>query len=222
MPKCDRDSMPRRLTPVWHLAMLLFCLCMGCRNPQSSIARSDLAERAPAFEEILKIDVHAHIFEEMPQLIEMMRRNNVSIINVCNRGRDGHLETMHRIARQMYRSHPDLLPFASCFDLTRIEEPDYTNQVIAWLDGTFKDGAVMTKIWKEVGMELRRRDGSFVLPDDQVFDPIYEFLAACGKPLMAHLAISGPHSLWRGLDLETLSRKEPAGRPATQFLHQRS
>src|SRR2546426_12082251 len=64
--------------------------------------------------------------------------------------------------------------------------PDYTNQAIAWLDGTFKDGAVMTKIWKEVGMELRRRDGSFVLPDDPVFDPIYEFLAAHGKPLMAH------------------------------------
>lgn len=53
---------------------------------------------APEFERIEKIDVHAHIFEEMPELEAMMRRNNLSIINVCNRGRDHHLETMHRIA----------------------------------------------------------------------------------------------------------------------------
>ena len=182
--------------------MVLLCLCVGCRYLQSRIARSDPAERAPAFEEIQKIDVHAHIFEEMPQLIDMMLRNKVSIINVCNRGRDGHLATMHRIARQMYRSHPDLFPFASCFDLTRIEEPDYTNQAIAWLDGTFKDGAVMTKIWKEVGMEVRRRDGTFVLPDDAIFDPIYEFLAARGKPLMAHVA--DPIDGWLPLNRESL------------------
>src|SRR6185503_3245634 len=62
-----------------------------------------------------------------------------------------------RVARQMFQSHPDLFPFASSFDLTRIEEPGYTNEVLAWLEGTFKDGAVMTKIWKEVGMEERRK-----------------------------------------------------------------
>ena len=163
--------------------MLLLCLCAGCQQ-----AKPRLADRAPAFEEIHKIDVHAHIFEKTPKFNQMMRSNNITLINVCNRGRDGHLETMHRIARQMYQSEPGLYPFASCFDLTHIEEPDYANQVIAWLDGTFKDGAVMTKLWKEVGMELRRKDGSFVLPDDPIFDPVYEFLAARDKPLMAHVA----------------------------------
>jgi predicted TIM-barrel fold metal-dependent hydrolase len=159
------------------------------------------AERPPAFEEIHKIDVHAHIFEEMPAFVEMMRRDNISIINVCNRGRDGHLETMHRIAREMSERHPELCPFASCFDLTRIEEPGYTNEVVAWLDRTFKNGAVMTKLWKEVGVELRRKDGSFVLPDDPIFDPIYELLATRGKPLMAHVA--DPIDGWLPLNPES-------------------
>ncbi|MEO8429855.1 MAG: amidohydrolase family protein [Verrucomicrobiota bacterium] len=215
MPTFDRDSMPRRLTLVSHFAFLLFCFCIGCRHPQSRIARSDAAERAPAFEEIHKLDVHAHIFEDLPQLNEMMRRNNVSIVNVCNRGRDGHLETMHRIAREMYGSHPDLFPFASCFDLTRIEEPGYTNQVIASLDDTFNDGAVMTKIWKEVGMEVRRKDGSFVLPDDPIFDPIYEFLAARGKPLMAHLA--DPIDGWLPLNTESVHYGYYANNPEFQL-----
>ena len=103
-------------------ALLLHWLPTSARG----VAPSD--DRAPTFEEIHKIDVHAHIFEDIPQLNEMMRSNNISIINVCNRGRDGHLETMHRIARQMFQSHPDLFPFASCFDLTRIDEPDYANR----------------------------------------------------------------------------------------------
>lgn len=145
-----------------------------------------------------KIDVHAHIFEFIPTLVAMMRSNNVSIINVCNRGQDGHLERMHRIARDMFRAEPELFPFASCYDLTSIEEPGYARDVIAWLALTYREGAVMTKIWKEIGVELRRKDGSFVLPDDPIFDPIYAFMAREGKPLMAHIA--DPIDGWLPLD----------------------
>ena len=175
--------------------LLLLCLltaCISCQTIRTA------PESTPAYHAIHKVDVHAHIFENIPQLAEMLRSNNVSIINVCNRGRDGHLETMHRIATDMFQSHRDLYPFASCFDLTQIEDPQYTNQVISWLDRTFRDGAVMTKIWKEVGIELRRKDGSFVLPDDPIFDPIYSFLAARRKPLLAHLA--DPIDGWLPLD----------------------
>jgi predicted TIM-barrel fold metal-dependent hydrolase len=73
--------------------------------------------------------------------------------------------------------------------------------VIAWLDGTFKNGAVMTKLWKEVGMEVRRKNGSFVLPDDPVFDPVYAYLAKRGKPLMAHLA--DPIDAWLPLNRDS-------------------
>ncbi len=156
------------------------------------------AADAPPFEEILKIDVHAHIFEDLPQLVEMLRRANTRMINICNRGRDGHLETMHRIALELYRKYPDLFPFASTFDLTRLEEAGYADEVIQWLEGTFQNGAVMTKIWKEVGMEVQRSDGSFVMPDDPVFDPIYAYLAKRDRPLMAHLA--DPIEAWLPLD----------------------
>ena len=43
-------------------------LWVGGQAPQSAIAQPDIPERAPAFGEIPKIDVHAHIFEDMPQL----------------------------------------------------------------------------------------------------------------------------------------------------------
>jgi hypothetical protein len=141
----------------------------------------------PTFEEMPKVDVHAHIFEEIPELVQMLTSNRVRIIIVCNRGLDGHLEESHRIAAEMRRSNPRIFQFESNWDLTRFGQPGYTNDVISWLDRSYENGAVGTKIWKEVGLELKRKDGSFVMPDDPVFDPIYEHMADKGKPLHAHL-----------------------------------
>jgi predicted TIM-barrel fold metal-dependent hydrolase len=190
----------RSLAGWFHLTVLSITVFSGsaCRHLPNSTVGSETAEAVPGFSDILKIDVHSHIFEDLPQLNEMMLRNNVQIINICNRGKDGHLETMHRIALDLYQAHPNLFPFASSYDLTRFEENGYSKQVIAWLEKTYQNGAVMTKIWKEIGMDLRRKDGSFVLPDDPVFDPIYAFMARRGKPLMAHLA--EPIDAWLPLD----------------------
>lgn len=159
--------------------------------------------------------MHAHIFEDMPQMAKMLRRCNASIINISNRGLDGSLEKMHQVARDMHQRESKLYPFASSFDLTRLEDPDYTNQVIAWLSMAYNEGAVMTKIWKEVGMVVRRKDGSYVLPDDPIFDPVYRYMTARRKPLMAHLA--DPIDAWLPLNRESLHYGYYAKNP--QFHH---
>lgn len=142
----------------------------------------------PAFAEIRKIDVHSHIFEDVPAFHDLFRRLNVRTINVCVPGGDGHLETMHRAALRLYRKEPTLYPFTTTFDVRGHDEPGYADRAIAWLDAAFANGAVAVKIWKEVGLELKDRDGRFILPDDPRFDPIYDHLARHGKPLHAHLA----------------------------------
>ena len=86
--------------------------------------------------------------------------------------------------------------------MTRRDDPDYVDQVTRWLDASFEKGAVMVKIWKEVGMEIKDRQGRFVLPDDPLFDPVYAFLAKRGKPLLAHLA--EPLDAWLPLDPESV------------------
>jgi hypothetical protein len=155
-------------------------------------------EAPPAYTEILKIDCHSHVFEDLPALNDLMRRINVRTINVCNNGTDEHLERMHQIALEQYRRHPDLYPFESTFDLRRRDESTYAIDVIAFLNRTFDQGAVGVKIWKEVGIDIKDRDGKFILPDDPRFDPIYAHLAKRGKPLHAHLA--EPIDAWLPLD----------------------
>ena len=60
----------------------------------------------------------------------------------------------------------------------------------------------MTKVWKEVGMEIKTPSGQFVMPDDPVFDPIYDHLAQSRKPLLAHLG--EPVAAWLPLDPENV------------------
>jgi predicted TIM-barrel fold metal-dependent hydrolase len=155
-------------------------------------------ETAPPYESILKIDSHSHMFEDIPQFNEMLRRINVRTINVCNNGTDGHLERMHAIAFDLYRKHPQLYAFESTFDLLQRDAPNYAKDVIAFLDRTFQQGAVGVKIWKEIGIDIKTRDGKFMLPDDPLFDPIYAHIAKRGKVLHAHLA--EPIDAWLPLD----------------------
>ncbi|HUR58363.1 MAG TPA: amidohydrolase family protein, partial [Opitutaceae bacterium] len=165
-----------------------------------ALAPSVLAadDSAPPYEQMLKIDVHSHVFEDLPALDQLMRRINVRTINVCNRGTDDHFDTMHRVALELYRKDPLLYPFTATFDLQRRDEPTYAQDVIAHLDRQFALGAVAVKIWKEVGMDIKDAKGKFIMPDDPRFDPIYAHLARRGKPLQAHLA--EPIDAWRPLD----------------------
>src|SRR4051812_16170384 len=133
-----------------------------------ALACAALAGRAvtpvPDITAIEKIDVHAHIFEDLPPLMAFMRANNIRAINVCNNRTDGHLVTMHRIAVELSRQYPDVLWFTATFDLLRRDEPTYVAEVMAHLGRMFDQGAVGVKIWKEIGMEIKRPDGTFILP----------------------------------------------------------
>ena len=151
-----------------------------------------------AFEELLKIDVHSHVFEDFPALNDLFQRINMRTVNICVPAGDGHLDQMHRSANELYRKYPEFYPFIATFDVRGHDRPDYAEKVIAWLDGQFALGAVGVKIWKEVGMEIKDQDGKFVLPDDPRFDPIYAHLAKVRKPLHAHLA--EPIDAWLPLD----------------------
>lgn len=180
------------------IAVLASALACGAPDRPASSSQAPAPEAVPAFESIRKIDVHSHVFEDIPALHDMLRRIDVHIINICNPGTDGHLAFMHRTAKALADAHPDRYSWASTFDLVTRDEPGWAARATEALDRTFADGAVMTKIWKEVGLELKKPDGSFLMPDDPLLDPVYAHLAERGKPLLAHLA--EPREAWLPLD----------------------
>jgi len=184
---------------LWPVAVA--ALVVGTTGDRPLAARSHIGStQAPraGFETIRKIDVHAHIYEDMPVVNAMLRRLNVRVVNISNPGTDRYLDFMHRFNAELVKRHPDIFSFASTFDLTTRDQPDYGARVAKALDETFAQGAVMVKIWKEVGIELKRPDGTFLMPDDPILDPVYAHLVLRRIPLLAHLG--EPREAWLPLD----------------------
>ena len=190
--------------------LVITALVLATRTGLRATARE--TESAPPFEEILKIDVHSHVFEDIPAFVDMMRRINLRIVNICVYGNKPEvLRLLERRAEALCQKYRPRFYFASTFDLTRGNEAGYSEEVKAWLDETFKAGAVMTKIWKEVGMQLKNPAGEYLMPDDPLFDPIYAHLAERRKPLLAHLA--DPINAWLPLAPESVHYRYYSNHP---------
>ena len=79
-------------------------------------AREAEPETAPAFEEILKIDIHAHIFEYIPGFAELLSRNKLRLLNICVPASDPvQMKWMEETAELLHQKYGSIHPFASTF-----------------------------------------------------------------------------------------------------------
>src|SRR4051812_35174840 len=92
-------------SPMRTLLLRLSCLGILLGN----VGRA-ADEPAPGYTEILKIDAHSHVFEDVPALHALLRKINLRTVNVCNNGTDENLARMHAIAVDLYRAQPQLYP----------------------------------------------------------------------------------------------------------------
>ncbi len=160
------------------------------------------ADAPPAFEDILKIDFHAHIFDDIPELAPMLERTNMRIVDVCTYDKPEYFELAEQRVEELHTKYGPYIQFCSTFDHTKTQQPDFAATSIEWLDKSFAAGAVMTKLWKNIGMKYTKDDGQYILPDDPALDPIYDHLAKCGKPLLSHCA--DPIDAWRPLNKKSM------------------
>ena len=149
-----------------------------------------------------RIDAHAHVFAEAKPFLEMLERLNLTAVNVCVVDRyDRGYETVapqHGMARRLARASRGRLPWIATFDDAGFAEPGFGARVLAEVDRALAEGAHGVKIYKSMGMELRAKDGAFILPDDPAFAPVFAGLAARATTVYAHLA--EPIAAWLPLD----------------------
>lgn len=161
------------------------------------------SEPAPAndfsgFSALSPIDAHAHVFANNAAVVALLKRLNVHILNICvvvqhGRGYD-EAAPLNRTVREFLHNSGGHEAWCSTFDPQDFEKPGFADHSIQILNETFAQGAVAVKIWKAIGMDLKKRDGSYLMADDPVFSPIYADIAAQHRTLFAHLA--EPTSCW--------------------------
>jgi len=145
-----------------------------------------------------RIDAHIHYAADHPDCVRLLERLELKLLNVCvasdSQGRwRSHAELFQRLAEQA----PDRFAWCTTFDPPCFDDTDYVDRVIESLSKDIEAGAIACKIWKNVGMEIRKPSGEFLMPDDSLLNPIYEYLAASDITLLAH--IGEPLACWQPL-----------------------
>jgi len=150
------------------------------------------------FKSIEPIDAHTHVFQSDPDLLPMLRRLHMHILDILYvDDNNPYLKTMEpqrTDARNFVSSSAEQAQLCTTFSPFRFNESNFSKTTTDELNQDFANGAVAAKIWKNIGMEIMNSSGKYIMPDDPIFEPIYEDIAAQDKTLIIHAA--EPDEAW--------------------------
>ena len=155
------------------------------------------------YSRVEKIDIHVHFRTDNTEFAEMARTDRFRFMNIAVHSADNEeMEERHRAAYVQHLAHPQRVAMSSSFPMAGWDKPQWQQDTIRYLDDTFSKGAVGVKVWKNIGMEFRDREGRLIMIDHPRFNPVFEHLQQKGIPLIGHLG--EPKNCWLPLDQMTV------------------
>lgn len=153
------------------------------------------------------IDAHAHLPADHPEAAALLDELGVQVLNISlgldaegtwRAGPMSGLQPYQRLAE----ARPRAFAWCTAFDpptLADLDKPhDYVERTLATLGREFAAGAVACKVWKNVGMEVRDRQGRLLGVDDALFEPLFSFIEREDRVLIMHTG--EPRACWLPLD----------------------
>jgi predicted TIM-barrel fold metal-dependent hydrolase len=169
-----------------------------CKNSQNEfLAEAD-------FETMKKIDIHCHVNTERPAFMEQAVADNFRVLTINTDAPIGiTIQEQEDTALYQIQKYPDHLAYLTTFSLKGWEDENWQDKTIAGLKESFEKGAIGVKVWKNIGMVEKDKDGNFIMIDDPKFDPVFDFLEENKIPVCGHLG--EPRNCWLPLDQMTVN-----------------
>ncbi len=151
------------------------------------------------FYKVEKIDAHIHIYTFNNALQEQAVKDNFKLVNInVDAFDDISIEKQQEYSVEQNKNYPDDFFYLTTFRVKGFEQPGWTDSVLSYLKESFAKGAVGVKVWKNIGMLEKTKEGNDIFVDDPLFDPIFSYLEEIDKPLTGH--IGEPKSCWLPID----------------------
>lgn len=149
------------------------------------------------------IDVHNHvndaqgIDEHVPpqRVIEVMNHTNVKTIVILT-GLWG--DKLQRVIDEMVKPYPGRFMVFTQMDWSKIDDPNFSQEMVRQLDDAVARGARGLKILKDLGLGVRDKTGKLIAVDDPRLDPIWEECGKLGVPVSIH--VTDPEAFFRPVD----------------------
>lgn len=149
------------------------------------------------------IDVHNHTNDAMhledplpPQrMLEIMDRTNVRTVVILT-GMWG--DKLQKVLDTMVKPYPGRFLVFSQIDWSKIDDANFSREMVAQLDDAVMRGARGLKILKDFGLGVRDKNGNLVAVDDARLDPVWEECARLGIPVSIH--VTDPEAFFHPVD----------------------
>src|SRR5690606_34374950 len=149
-----------------------------------------------------KIDIHCHVNTENTAFMLQAEEDNFRILTINVDAPLGvTIEEQQDLALYQKNKFPQHLQYVTTFSLEGWDNENWVENTIAYLDESFEKGAIGVKVWKNIGMTEKNKDGRFIMIDDPQFDRVFDYLEAAGIPLVGHLG--EPRNCWLPLEKMT-------------------
>jgi predicted TIM-barrel fold metal-dependent hydrolase len=147
------------------------------------------------FASVEKYDVHVHVNTTDTAFFTQAKTDNfrLLLINVDVPSLPS-IDKQQQLALAQVRAFPQQVAYASTISVADFNQPHWQEQTLAYLKNSFAQGAVGVKVWKNIGMELKDREGRFVMIDHPAFEPVFNFIARNNIPLLSHQG--EPRNCW--------------------------
>jgi Amidohydrolase len=137
------------------------------------------------------IDVHNHtndaarIEEHMPpeRVLEVMNGTNVKTVVILT-GMWG--DKLQHVIDEMVKPYPGRFIVFAQLDWSKIDDPNFSQEMVAQLDDSVRRGARGLKFLKDFGLGVRDKSGKLLAIDDSRLDPIWDECGKLGIPVFIH------------------------------------
>ncbi len=184
------------------MAAVTAILLIACGNEQSSAVSEFYGP--DDYLKVKKTDVHAHIFRSDSAIYEQALKDNVALITINVESPDSPpIDSQQYFALRQQQLSNGNVHWMATFGSANINEPGWAEKELSRLKNSFDSGALGIKVWKNIGMTVKNKDGKFIMVNDAVFDPIFDYLEKNNIPVLGHLG--EPKNCW--LPLEQMTTK---------------
>ena len=136
-------------------------------------------------------DVHQHVNDAMriedhlppEEVVKRMDELNIKTIVILT-GMWG--DKLQHVIDEMVKPYPGRFLVFTQIDWSRIDDPDFAQEMVRQIDDGVRHGARGLKVLKDFGLGVRFRNGQLLAIDDPRLDPIWEECGRLGIPVSIH------------------------------------
>jgi predicted TIM-barrel fold metal-dependent hydrolase len=187
-------------------------------NPKPMV---HLAQREVPRAKFYVIDVHNHVNDaggihggDVPpaDVVKAMDAANVRRIVILT-GMWG--EALQSVLDKMVKPYPDRFMVFAQMDWSKIDDPNFSQEMVAQLDDAVKRGARGLKVLKDWGLGVRDKSGKLVPIDDPRMDPVWEECGRLQIPVAIHS--TDPEAFFTPTDAHNERYEELMRNPSWSF-----